>query len=70
VSRTQRFLLWIARGVADYYGYRVVRATPANLLPSRVEALKQRIRHLGHRFHVRRGLEREVGELDSLVERL
>lgn len=73
MNRFLRIRLWLARWLVQRDGFDVVRATPLGLLPSRVEAVTQRIRHsghLGHRYHVRRTLERDVEALTAQVERL
>jgi len=69
----QRLLLWIARVFAARYGFRVVLNTPAALLPSRVVRLSEIVKHsghLGHRYHVRKNLDRGIDDVMSLVSRL
>jgi hypothetical protein len=71
--RMLRLRLWLARWLVAPWGFSVVRATPLGLLPSRLEAVAQRIRtsgHLAHRYHVRRTLERDLSALTSQVEHL
>lgn len=73
MNRFLRIRLWLARWLVRRDGFDVVRATPLALLPSRMEAITQRIRtsgHLAHRYHVRRTLERDVEALTAQVERL
>jgi hypothetical protein len=73
MTRMLKIRVWLARWLVAPWGFAVVRATPLALLPSRIEAVSQRIRtsgHLGHRYHVRRTLERDLSELNNQVERL
>jgi len=73
MNRFQRLRLWFARWLVQRDGFDIVRATPLALLPSRVEAVAQRLRtsgHLGHRYHVRRTLENDVAAVSEQVARL
>ena len=69
----QRLRLRLGRWCVEPYGYSVVLTTPASLLPSRVEALRETVAksgHLGHRYHVRRTLGRQIADVENLVARL
>jgi hypothetical protein len=69
----ERLRVWLGRWCVGRYGFTVVRATPANLLPSRVDALRVAVEksgHLGHRYHLRRTLRDRIAEVADCVSRL
>lgn len=65
-----KLLMWIVRKIAERYGYVVVPSTPVRLLAARVNEITAAVEHsghLGHRFHVRRTLNRAIERTMGLV---